>query len=319
MGAPAPLQPLPLCSSSPDPKFLDVWNELRPEIHEILDGKGVQWKAVQLLNRHQQEDEPNIEESTIFVSATKNNDDSWTIAIDALVTLLLDKRATNMNIEFMDSRANKWFYHPRHNTDFAHDWPTIRNKVLAVLGTQEEWASMTLLRRGHDEGNSSLTITIETPRETPLGWKASTYDQVKDIVAPYDYFIDVVFVLSSRYSGEETSLTPLSVDAFRENPVDMGDSLGVKGDTDSGSTIGGYITLQSKSGDQRQFALTNSHCVESDAMTNGMFFNSFPTMVVLTCYQKRNSEAFRQVQELRTFALLHLARPKEIVRSMPAT
>lgn len=158
----AKLLPLPLRNSpvSVNEPMIRVWENIRPEIHQLLKMRKVNFSTLRLVHR-QLPGMPPPKVLTILVSSIAEGNDKWVLFIDDLLSLLLNSGITDWMIEVIDPRIGKGKATvPVSGSDpIVHLWSDLREEVLNEIG-ERDWTSLQVCKMGYDIEGIEKKLTI---------------------------------------------------------------------------------------------------------------------------------------------------------------
>lgn len=259
-GAPRPLCPMPVytfCIGQSEPIN---WDDLRPHVHKVLKDRNIAWESISLFRRRHTARETNYKDLTVLITARKEDNDNWALAIYDLRRFFISQGQPDLVIEFLDERARRKTYPIRSSDPVNLIWPELRRQILVRLEGQD-WVTMSLLRRGSGNG------AAENPPTVLLGIKGR-YDPSSEVTKDIEALCKRADPEVQLEVLEEADLwepldepLPLPYRAFGD-AAPMGSSVGVSGSLGT-ATLGGRILLRSRiDGDVVNVGITSFNLVK---------------------------------------------------------
>ncbi|XP_014557163.1 hypothetical protein COCVIDRAFT_97721 [Bipolaris victoriae FI3] len=182
-----------------------------------------------------------------------------------------------IQIEFIDYRAldslrNFPIHH--NDSDIAKKWEGVVLPVILELLKEHEWLSLEMLRRGLDDTPKECppTVVITTPTARDSKWATTIKPAITKAIKKIDRDFEVEILCGVSLLAGKRKYEPSDLVDGRayEKVVRMGSSIGISGDPDGCSTLGGAVTLEGGI----KCGITNWHCVRDDRLDQGMTSSS---------------------------------------------
>ncbi|KAK2867961.1 hypothetical protein FQN49_003295 [Arthroderma sp. PD_2] len=246
--------------SQSDPLRLAYYAELKGPIEGILEKWNVHYQTGSPLRRAHDTGGSIDWADTILVGAWKRQlDSSWLKACKEILQLFIQKGKTNLQIEIIDERALQCMIsRPVPSTDpFVPVWQDLRGQVLDILGNSE-WTMLSAHLRGLFGGTFVHTIIICVREDSMQNW-SGVRDAVVELLDDKSLSYVAVEILRDTMLqfAEDTILNERDWNIKAR----LGGSLGLRGADQFSSTFGGFLELQSSSGEWKKYGVTNYHSV----------------------------------------------------------
>lgn len=252
-------------------------DELRKEVIRRLDDAGVLWKSIDLARLRYIDDYSDDTAHRVFVvTATMPDDnhpnDPWFTAVNSIMELFRAQNHTALNVEIS---ADTSFPHGSHKEPQLFpllpsdppeiDWDTLRPALLRHL-TEAPWRSIDVVRYGEFDSvqKNPVTVLVTLAERTVAG----DYRRIKQELGRF---------LDKERPGKLQAVLCLGRPQLRKDldikhysrKVEMGASIGLKGDKDRSGSFGGYVTLQDpRTKECKIFGLTCWHVVRPQENTD---------------------------------------------------
>ena len=276
IGFPKDLPALPLETAvvKESPELSRQLQPLIINIYAAAGKAGVTFDSVSLVHRFEPGEVPTDDDLTLFIRSKKHS--GWITALSEIDSLFVNLKIP-WKVEILDDRANQHYFPAHLSPQAAAAWPQIEINILAILGYGSEWQSLTMLNRGNTENESSPTVVIGLRKSAPQDWQKSIYSDIRDVLHQFPE-IEIGFMRAfTNFIGDPS----FDLDDLSAVQVHLGGSIGLP---DRVGTLGGYVTVQSASGQVERMGLTNAHVVENSFMSKGERIVSLIRNSALICW-----------------------------------
>lgn len=264
IGAPAPLKPLPLenVDVGPESSARQAFQTIHTSVYQALTRAGLDVESLLFVQRVVRGEEPCDRDFTILIRTVCT--DHWVGALDAVLEIIQAKNLSWINVEIYDQRAILEFFPVLDPApEILQSWSVLEPEILAVLGPETHWTTLTLLKRGYAEEQAALTVTVGLSNTADRTWQGGKWEQLRDLLFPHN--LDIAFVRSSLHTASWLP-PPIALPSNEfDGPIAMGSSMGT---TERNGTMGGYVKVLF-GGTIYDMCMTNHHVIQVSSMSQG--------------------------------------------------
>lgn len=157
IGAPAPLKPLPLenVDVGPESSARQAFQTIHTSVYQALTRAGLDVESLLFVQRVVRGEEPCDRDFTILIRTVCT--DHWVGALDAVLEIIQAKNLSWINVEIYDQRAILEFFPVLDPApEILQSWSVLEPEILAVLGPETHWTTLTLLKEDTQKNKPRL-------------------------------------------------------------------------------------------------------------------------------------------------------------------